>query len=148
MTDTHPPASSSGKAPSKALGLSDQTVWGLADNARVFIASIVEFLQHRQDEIGAASFDKDDDLAVDFVTAASNLRSACYNIPTQSRFTAKGMAGNIIHAIATTNAIISGMIVVEAIKILAGEECIFSLLSLSLAVCVWCSLLSELFSAE
>jgi hypothetical protein len=30
------------------------------------------------------------------------------------------MAGNIIHAIATTNAIISGLIVIEAIKILAG----------------------------
>jgi len=35
-------------------------------------------------------------------------------------FDAKGMAGNIIHAIATTNAIISGLIVIEAIKILAG----------------------------
>jgi hypothetical protein len=30
------------------------------------------------------------------------------------------MAGNIIHAIATTNAIISGLIVVEALKVLAG----------------------------
>jgi ubiquitin-like 1-activating enzyme E1 B len=30
------------------------------------------------------------------------------------------MAGNIIHAIATTNAIISGMIVMEAMKVLAG----------------------------
>lgn len=30
------------------------------------------------------------------------------------------MAGNIIHAIATTNATIAGMIVVEAIKILTG----------------------------
>ena len=32
----------------------------------------------------------------------------------------QGMAGNIIHAIATTNATIAGMIVVEAIKILNG----------------------------
>jgi hypothetical protein len=31
------------------------------------------------------------------------------------------MAGNIIHAIATTNAIISGLIVTEALKVLAGE---------------------------
>ncbi len=30
------------------------------------------------------------------------------------------MAGNIIHAIATTNAIISGLIVLEALKLLAG----------------------------
>lgn len=48
-------------------------------------------------------------------------RSENYAIPTQSLFDAKGMAGNIIHAIATTNAIISGLIVVEAIKILAGR---------------------------
>ena len=32
----------------------------------------------------------------------------------------QGMAGNIIHAIATTNATIAGMIVVEAVKVLAG----------------------------
>ncbi len=70
--------------------------------------------------MGAASFDKDDDLAVEIVTAASNLRAACYGIPPQSIFTAKGMAGNIIHAIATTNAITSGLIVTEACKILAG----------------------------
>ena len=38
----------------------------------------------------------------------------------QALFDAKGMAGNIIHAIATTNAIISGLIVVEALKVLAG----------------------------
>ena len=31
------------------------------------------------------------------------------------------MAGNIIHAIATTNAIVGGLIVVEAMKILAGK---------------------------
>jgi ubiquitin-like 1-activating enzyme E1 B len=30
------------------------------------------------------------------------------------------MAGNIIHAIATTNAIVGGIIVAEALKLLAG----------------------------
>ena len=33
----------------------------------------------------------------------------------------QGMAGNIIHAIATTNAIVGGMIVVEALKVLSGS---------------------------
>lgn len=32
----------------------------------------------------------------------------------------QGMAGNIIHAIATTNAIVGGLIVIEAMKLLAG----------------------------
>lgn len=58
-----------------------------------------------------------------FVTAASNIRSHCYGIAPQSLFQAKGMAGNIIHAIATTNAIVAGLIVVQAMKILAaGKE--------------------------
>lgn len=34
----------------------------------------------------------------------------------------QGMAGNIVHAIATTNAIISGLIVVEAMKIVSGLQ--------------------------
>ena len=33
----------------------------------------------------------------------------------------QGMAGNIIHAIATTNAVVGGLIVVEALKVLAGQ---------------------------
>lgn len=43
------------------------------------------------------------------------------------------MAGNIIHAIASTNATIAGMIVVEALKILAGlpEVCKVGLLSIA-----------------
>ena len=64
--------------------------------------------------------DKDDHLAMEFVTAAANLRATCYNIPKQSFFDAKGMAGNIIHAIATTNAIIAGLVVQEALKLLAA----------------------------
>ena len=76
-------------------------------------------------EIGSLSFDKDDPLAVDFVTAASNLRSHSYGIPLLSLFEAKGIAGNIIHAIATTNAIVAGLIVLEALKLLGGrrQEC-------------------------
>ena len=34
----------------------------------------------------------------------------------------QGMAGNIIHAIATTNAIIAGFIVIEALKLLGKAE--------------------------
>lgn len=56
---------------------------------------------------------------MDFVAAAANLRSAAYGIPTQSLFDAKGMAGNIVHAVATTNAVISGLITLEAMKLLA-----------------------------
>ncbi|GIL50913.1 hypothetical protein Vafri_6998 [Volvox africanus] len=106
---------------SRALGLNNASQkWTPSQNAAVLLLAIAMYHDMRKEEVGSASFDKDDDLAVDFVTAASNLRSSCYGIPEQSLFDAKGMAGNIIHAIATTNAIISGLIVIEALKILAG----------------------------
>lgn len=38
-----------------------------------------------------------------------------------SLFEAKGIAGNIVHAVATTNAIIAGLIVIEAIKVLQKD---------------------------
>lgn len=46
-------------------------------------------MEGRPQEVGEAVFDKEDDLAVEFVTAASNLRAAAYNIPQQSLFATK-----------------------------------------------------------
>jgi len=57
---------------------------------------------------------------LDFVVTVANFRSAAFHIPRKSRFDIKSMAGNIIPAIATTNAEIGGLIVQEAFKILGG----------------------------
>ena len=66
-----------------------------------------------------ASFDKDHPLPMSFVTAASNLRSAVFGIePLQSLYEAKGIAGNIIPAIATTNAVVAGLQVLQAFHVL------------------------------
>ncbi|KAI0227370.1 E1 ubiquitin-activating protein uba2 [Massospora cicadina] len=72
------------------------------------------------------SFDKDDADTLEFVVAASNLRAHVFGIPKKSWFDVKGntscaMAGNIIPAIATTNAIIAGAVVMQAFKILQGK---------------------------
>lgn len=58
-------------------------VWSLQDNARVFLESVRLFLDKRASEIGGLHFDKDDTLAVEFVTAASNLRDISFGIQTQ-----------------------------------------------------------------
>jgi len=58
---------------------------------------------------------------LDFVTATSNLRAHAFGIEEKTRFKVKEMAGNIIPAIATTNAIIAGLIVMQAFHILAGK---------------------------
>ncbi|PNW82850.1 hypothetical protein CHLRE_06g296983v5 [Chlamydomonas reinhardtii] len=110
-----------GASACKLLGLSNASQkWTPGQNAAVLLLATALYHTVRPSEVGSAAFDKDDLLAVEFVTAASNLRSSCYGIPEQSLFDAKGMAGNIIHAIATTNAVVSGLIVTEALKILAG----------------------------
>jgi hypothetical protein len=61
----------------------------LLDCVQVFLESIRQFLEGRPGEVGEAVFDKEDDLAVEFVTAAANLRAAAYNIPRQSLFNTK-----------------------------------------------------------
>lgn len=43
-----------------------------------------------RDRGSAQTFDKDDNDALDFVTAAANLRASCFDIAGQSRFDVKG----------------------------------------------------------
>ena len=49
------------------------------------------------------------------------MQTAITHIPDEFSNYMQGMAGNIIHAIATTNATVGGLIVVEALKVLAGQ---------------------------
>lgn len=88
-------------------------------SSNLFVVGIYFFFPFQ--EIGNLSFDKDDQLAVEFVTAAANIRASSFGIPLHSLFESKGIAGNIVHAVATTNAIIAGLIVIEAIKVLQND---------------------------
>lgn len=69
---------------------------------------------------------------MEFVTAAANIRAASFGIPLHSLFEAKGIAGNIVHAVATTNAVIAGLIVIEAIKVLQNDTKNYRCANLSL----------------
>jgi ubiquitin-activating enzyme E1 len=64
-------------------------------------------------------FEKDDDTNyhIAFLTAASNLRARCYKIPEIDRHETKGIAGNIIPAMITTTALITGLVMFEMYKI-------------------------------
>ncbi|KAJ4966068.1 hypothetical protein NE237_017917 [Protea cynaroides] len=105
-----------------SLGLRNpQDVWSLVENTRILLESLKLFLRKREKEIGSLVFEKDDQLAVEFVTAAANIRAASFGISMHSLFEAKGISGNIVHAVATTNAIIAGLIVIEATKILQND---------------------------
>ncbi|CAG9466213.1 unnamed protein product [Pedinophyceae sp. YPF-701] len=116
-------AHGAGTPASLACGLRDQhAVWSPEECARVFVESIRRILTERAADVGNMVFDKEDKLACDFITAATNLRAYNYHIPTKPLFETKAMAGRIIHAIATTNAIVSGLMVTEALKILCGAR--------------------------
>ena len=93
-------------------------MWSVEQNIQMFLESAHRLVQRPP----CSSFDKDDIDCLNFVTAASNLRAHIYHIDMLSRFSAKAEAGNIIPAIATTNAVIAGLIVLEAFKILTGKE--------------------------
>jgi hypothetical protein len=56
------------------------------------------------------TFNKDDPTACEFVIAACNLRSECFHMDALTPFKVREMAGNIIPAIASTNAIVGAMI--------------------------------------
>jgi len=99
--------------------LADQKILSVKQTTEIFLKSTAA-LKSRSEQ-APVEFDKDDTDVMDFVSSASNLRSYIFDIPVQSRFENKSAAGNIIPAIATTNAIIAGLIVMEAFKILKGK---------------------------
>ncbi|KEG08795.1 ubiquitin-activating enzyme [Trypanosoma grayi] len=66
-------------------------------------------------------FRKEDDDTVDFVAAVSNLRAAVFHIePPQSVEEIRSVAGAIVPAIATTNAIVAAAVVQQALCVLGA----------------------------
>ncbi|KXG52804.1 Molybdenum cofactor biosynthesis, MoeB [Penicillium griseofulvum] len=108
------------------ISTDDQKVWTLAENFSVFKDSLNR-LTHRLKQLQEnnppdqdspiLTFDKDDVDTLDFVTATANLRAAIFHVGLKSKFDVKQMAGNIIPAIATTNAMTAGLCVLQSMKV-------------------------------
>ncbi|PNF27775.1 SUMO-activating enzyme subunit 2 [Cryptotermes secundus] len=111
----------------KESGLKDQKMWSIAECAQIFANSCRnlknQFESLKEDD--HLVWDKDDKNAMDFVASCANIRAHIFSIPQKTRFDIKSMAGNIIPAIATTNAIIAGIVVLHAFNVLKNnfESC-------------------------
>ncbi|CAH8643024.1 unnamed protein product [Dicrocoelium dendriticum] len=106
--------------------LRDQCTLSLTGWLRLFMDSVLA-LQNRfiSGSCKALTWDKDDAEAMDFVASASIIRSMLFHLPGAdklTRFIIKSLAGNIIPAIATTNAIVAGLMVLQARQIVLGNS--------------------------
>ncbi|XP_062314344.1 ubiquitin-like modifier-activating enzyme 1 [Osmerus eperlanus] len=92
-----------------------------------------------------ADFEKDDDsnFHMDFIVAASNLRAENYEIPAADRHKSKLIAGRIIPAIATTTAVVAGLMCVELYKLVLGLPAISSYRSSYINMAVQLFVLSQ-----
>ena len=116
---------------SPVIASHDQKIWNETENFVVFCDSLRRLSTRLQQAKTAASeanevppvlaFDKDDEDTLDFVAASANLRSIIFGIEPKSKFDIKQMAGNIIPAIATTNAMTAGLCVLQAFKVIRGD---------------------------
>eukprot|EP00933_Yihiella_yeosuensis_P059830 TRINITY_DN6153_c4_g1_i1.p1 TRINITY_DN6153_c4_g1~~TRINITY_DN6153_c4_g1_i1.p1 ORF type:complete len:591 (-),score=170.08 TRINITY_DN6153_c4_g1_i1:300-2072(-) len=116
-------STSSDAPPSDQNVLEVQKVPTISADAKGFVAAVAEMYgPARRSMIGQSCFSKDDAVSMDFVHCAANLRMTNYRISRLSRWDAQSIAGSIIPAVASTNAIVAGLEVVQLLHVLAGKE--------------------------
>ncbi|CCK69567.1 E1 ubiquitin-activating protein UBA2 KNAG_0C04650 [Huiozyma naganishii CBS 8797] len=93
-------------------------IWPIQQQIQNFINVTEKLIDRMPKENNFIEFDKDDEDTLEFVAAASNIRSQIFNIPMKSVFDIKQIAGNIIPAIATTNALVAGLSSITSLRIL------------------------------
>lgn len=107
-----------GSANLESAKLALSSVWSIRQQLSEFIRATSILMKRISDGESSIEFDKDDEDTLRFVATAANIRSHIFNIPIKTVFDIKQIAGNIIPAIATTNAVIAGLSTLAALRVL------------------------------
>lgn len=108
----------------KEYNIDKYKIYELNDYIKEFICSYIRIKNQYKDLLGNIIFNKDRPLDVEFISAASNLRAYIFHIPYETSFKIQEIAGNIISAISTTNAMASSIEISEIINILKNKDII------------------------
>lgn len=104
--------------PTKTAQSASNSVGTIQEQISNFINITQKLMDRYPKEQNHIEFDKDDADTLEFVATAANIRSHIFNIPMKSVFDIKQIAGNIIPAIATTNAIVAGASSLISLRVL------------------------------
>lgn len=98
-------------------------VWSVRDSCNILLSWLWRYcLEGKYAEGAVTAFEKDNHGDISIVAAATNLRCYTFHIPAATLFAIKKIAGNIIPAVASTNAIVAGLQVLSAVKLLHMQE--------------------------
>ncbi|CRH02797.1 SUMO-activating enzyme subunit 2, putative [Plasmodium relictum] len=113
------------KKEENVIQLCAQNIWDKKKCIEMYVKTFVKLynylnINRKIDEY--LIFDKDDDDCINFITAVSNLRMINFSINQKSKFDIQSIAGNIIPAISSTNAIVASLQVCQLIHVIEYFE--------------------------
>ncbi|SBT82700.1 SUMO-activating enzyme subunit 2, putative [Plasmodium ovale] len=114
-----------GKKEENAIQLSSQNIWNKEKCIDMYVKTfnkLFPYLNINKEADEYLIFDKDDDDCINFITALSNLRMINFSINQKSKFDIQSIAGNIIPAISSTNAIVASLQAVQLIHVIEYFE--------------------------
>ncbi|CAG9472446.1 SUMO-activating enzyme subunit 2, putative [Plasmodium vivax] len=110
-----------------AITLCSQNIWKKDECVKMYTETFAKLYSYlninkQQEKEEYLVFDKDDDDCINFITAISNLRMINFSIKQKSKFDVQSIAGNIIPAISSTNAIVASLQASQLIHIIEHFE--------------------------
>ncbi|KRY81627.1 SUMO-activating enzyme subunit 2 [Trichinella pseudospiralis] len=107
----------------------DQSVWTLKECFKVAVSCLAQLKERAKN--APLVWQKDDPVCVDFVTAFTNFRCHVFNIEKIPRFEAETIAGRVVPAIVSTNAVVAGLMVLKLYAVLERRKDFYGSVAIS-----------------